>query len=103
MRPSFSRDLRCSWAHALAAFLAVVLVPAIKLGVVILRSNKQSTAAEYEDPRGNVADAISRTIQTELSRPNEAWLAPQTVNSFAASKKLAFVLESVEHKFIILF
>jgi CubicO group peptidase (beta-lactamase class C family) len=44
----------------------VVLVPAIKLGVVILRSNNQSTAAEYEDPIGSVADAISRAIQTEL-------------------------------------
>ncbi len=44
----------------------VVLVPAIKLGVVILRSNNQSTTAEYEDPIGNIADAIARAIQSEL-------------------------------------
>lgn len=44
----------------------VQLVPAIKLGVVILRSNQQSTNQEYEDPIGDVASAISRAIQNKL-------------------------------------
>ena len=44
----------------------VELIPAIELGVVILRSNNQTGTAEYEDPIGNVANAVSLAIQGEL-------------------------------------
>jgi len=42
----------------------VVLVPAIKLGMIILRSKKKIDGRGVR--RGGVADAISRAIQTEL-------------------------------------
>ena len=45
---------------------ATALSVGISLNGNILRSNNQSEAAEYEDPIGSVADAISRAIQSEL-------------------------------------
>ena len=60
-------NLRVIKDGALPGFASyVVLVPAIKLGVVILRSVNQSTTAEYQDPIGDIADAIARAIQSEL-------------------------------------
>ncbi|MDX2080603.1 MAG: serine hydrolase domain-containing protein [Terrimicrobiaceae bacterium] len=44
----------------------VTLVPAINLGVVILRSNNQTNTGEYADPIGGVAEAIATAIQVEL-------------------------------------
>jgi CubicO group peptidase (beta-lactamase class C family) len=52
---------------ALPGFASYVeLTPAIDLGVVILRSNNQTGTAEYEDPIGNLANAVSLAIQGEL-------------------------------------
>lgn len=52
---------------ALPGFATYVsLVPAVNLGVVILRANNQSGRAEYADPIGSVANAITTAIQMEL-------------------------------------
>jgi CubicO group peptidase (beta-lactamase class C family) len=44
----------------------VTLVPAVNLGVVILRSNNQAGQAEYADPIGDVANAIALAVQLAL-------------------------------------
>jgi hypothetical protein len=52
---------------ALPGFATYVsLVPAVNLGIVVLRANNQPSNAEYADPIGSVADAIATAIQMEL-------------------------------------
>lgn len=60
-------NLTVSKDGALPGFATyVTLVPAAKLGVVILRSNNQTNAGEYADPIGSVAASIATAIQLEL-------------------------------------
>lgn len=61
------QNLVISKDGALPGFATYVsLVPAVNLGVVILRANNQASRAEYADPIGSVANAITTAIQLEL-------------------------------------